>query len=270
LTGPLSEIVAEEALFALDFDGTLAGIVERPPEARLVDGADETLRALAGAGAQIALVTGRDAVDVLELTGLADLAGLTVKGLHGAQTWRAGTLSSPAEPAGLATLRNQVRQLVSSTPSSDIGDLWIEDLWIEDLWIEDKPLSMVVHAPRDLNTAPAQLDRVRRPLAELAAAAGMQVLPGRNVLEVRLPGFDKGRAVRELANSSPRRAVVYAGDDLGDVAAFDAIRELRAAGRSACSIAVVSSEVDGLQDHADLGVDGPQGLIALLRSLLRH
>ena len=57
----LSDIAAclSGALIALDFDGTLAPMVLDPSTSRPVAGVIDTLAALAGTGARIAIVTGR-------------------------------------------------------------------------------------------------------------------------------------------------------------------------------------------------------------------
>ena len=59
------------ALIATDFDGTLAPLVPDPEDSRPVAGAVDALAALAGRGAQVAVVTGRAADTVLRLGGLA-------------------------------------------------------------------------------------------------------------------------------------------------------------------------------------------------------
>ena len=46
-------------------------------------------------------------------------------------------------------------------------------------------------------------------------------------MEVRSPGMDKGKVVRDLAEEVDAGGFLFAGDDLGDVEAFDAVAELR-------------------------------------------
>ncbi|HET7902175.1 MAG TPA: hypothetical protein VFL59_13395, partial [Candidatus Nanopelagicales bacterium] len=94
---------------------------------------------------------------------------------------------------------------------------------------------------------------------------GFEVHPGSNVLELRLPGFDKAGAVRRLVDG--RSAALYLGDDLGDLPAFAAIRELRASGRTAYSVGVRSSDVAELAGAADVEVDDPAAAVALLAEL---
>jgi trehalose 6-phosphate phosphatase len=61
--------------------------------------------------------------------------------------------------------------------------------------------------------------------------------------------------------------VLYCGDDLGDLAAFAAVRELRADGVPGCTVASRSQESPQVAEAADLAVDGPSGVVRLLAAL---
>ena len=61
----------------------------------------------------------------------------------------------------------------------------------------------------------AEFDRLRGPVTELAGRVGLALEPGRYVLELRPPGSDKGKAVRELAVQLSPAAVMFCGDDPG-------------------------------------------------------
>jgi trehalose 6-phosphate phosphatase len=87
------------------------------------------------------------------------------------------------------------------------------------------------------------------------------------VLELRGPGVDKGSALRRFVHEQGGRSVLFAGDDLGDLAAFGAVRELRAEGLSGVTVCSASDEVSELRRQADIVVDGPAGVVALLDRL---
>ena len=64
-------------------------------------------------------------------------------------------------------------------------------------WIEDKGLSLVIHTR--LTAEPDRLLGILHdPVTEIAAAPGLGVRPGREVLEICMPGINKGTAIREL------------------------------------------------------------------------
>ena len=237
------------ALVALDYDGTLAPVVGRPEEAVPQAGAVEVLVGLARQVGQVALVTGRPADVVVSLGGLETVPGLVVVGQYGVQRWQAGSLVEEPPPAGLTEAR-------AALPS-----LAVEP----GVRIEDKGQSLVVHTRRAEDPAGA-LARLRPGMSELARRSGLQLHTGRLVLELGPPGHDKGRALRGLAEGSS--AVLFAGDDLGDLAAFDAVEGLRAKGIAGLLVCSDSAEAPGeLRARADLVVPGPPGVVRLLNDL---
>lgn len=91
--------------------------------------------------------------------------------------------------------------------------------------------------------------------------------PGRLVLELRPPGMDKGVALLEYVRETGASAVLYAGDDLGDLPAFAAVDKLRSDGVPGLLVCSGSDEVTELRERADVVVDGPEGVVRLLRAL---
>jgi trehalose 6-phosphate phosphatase len=232
------------ALYALDYDGTLAPIVDRPEDAVPQPGAVAALERLPG---RVALLTGRPAAVVVELGGLAQVPGLVVLGQYGVQRWEAGALVEEPPLPGLPAARAQLLALATEPG----------------LLVEDKGHSLVVHARL---AADGALDRVRAQVAAVAADGGFELHEGRLVLELRPPGHDKGRALRSLAAGAT--AVLYAGDDVGDLAGYDAVEELRT--RGVPGLLVCSDSAEGpaeLRRRADLVVPGPPGVVALLAEL---
>jgi trehalose 6-phosphate phosphatase len=103
---------------------------------------------------------------------------------------------------------------------------------LPELWIEDKGSALALHYRR----AP-RLQAAVRALAEQAldGIADAQLLPGDQVLEIRAPGQDKGKALAYFMDRSPfagRRAVAL-GDDHTDEDAFVA-----AQARGGCGVVV--------------------------------
>ncbi|MGA5581356.1 trehalose-phosphatase [Streptomyces thermodiastaticus] len=253
----------ERAVIALDFDGTLAPIVPDPDQARAHPEAVPTLAALAPKVASVAVVTGRPPGVAVHHGGFAGVPGLehlVVLGHYGAERWDAatGTVTAPPEHPGVAAVRAELPGVLDRSGAG------------EGTWIEEKGRSLAVHTRRAADPR-AAFEQLREPLAALAAEHGLIVEPGRMVLELRPPGMDKGVAlldhVRALHEDSGVSAVLYAGDDLGDLPAFAALDRLRADGVPGLTVCSGSTEVTELSQRADLVVDGPAGVVALLRSL---
>jgi len=243
------------ALIALDFDGTLAPIVADPTQARATAAAVDALHQLAGLAGTVAIITGRPAADAAAFAGVAAVPEVIVLGHYGMQRWERGRLSSPALPPGLAVARADLPAVLASA-GADPGT-----------WIEDKGEALAVHTRRAAQPQP-ELERLRGPLTQLASRTGLAVEPGRLVLELRPPGADKGQALRDLAAERSAAAVLFCGDDLGDRAAFEAVRELRADGTPGLAVASGSAETpEPIMAEADLVVSGPTGVAELLAGL---
>ncbi len=217
----------------LDVDGTLAPIVARPEEAKVPEETRDVLRALVARYALVAAVTGRPGALGRELVAVD---GIEVAGVHGlelepeAEAWRA--------------------RLHAFAESVD--------------WpVEDKGLSVAFHyrTHEDPAMARAELERV----AARANEEGLKARFGRMVLEVLPPvEASKGTAVRRLLDRAGLSRALYAGDDTTDLDAFAAVENLEVG----VKVAVRSAEApQQLLDRADVVVDGPEGLVALLREL---
>jgi trehalose 6-phosphate phosphatase len=123
-----------------------------------------------------------------------------------------------------------------------------------------------VHARRAADPD-AAIEALRRPVGELAQQLGLDSHDGRGVLEIRMPGYDKGAVLLRLIDRFDPAAVLFAGDDLGDLPAFAVVRDVREQGRVAWSIGASSAEVPELAEAADVHVDGPAGVVAVLTAL---
>jgi trehalose 6-phosphate phosphatase len=247
------------ALLATDFDGTLAPIVEDPDQARPYPGAVDALARLGTRLGAVVIVTGRPAGQAVEYGGLADVPGLerlVVFGHYGLERWDAAT--------GLVTAPDAAPAVIAA--SQEIADVLQAADAHDGTWVEDKGASLAVHTRRTADPAVA-LEAVRGAVAALASRHGLHVEPGRYVLELRPPGINKGSALAGAVAAYDARSVVFAGDDLGDLAAYDAVDRLRADGMPGLLICSGSTETTQLAARADIVVDGPPGVTAFLTAL---
>lgn len=248
------------ALVALDFDGTLAAIVERPEDSRLVPGAHEVLQLLAAAVGTLAIVTGRAADEAVRLGELDGVPGVRVLGHYGLQTWYGGELTGPPPDAAVERARAKVAALLAAGAP-------------EGVYIEDKEHSFVVQT-RPAASPQQALDDLTPALQAVAAAAGLEAVPGKLVLELRPSGTDKGTVLRQLQAETGATTVIYVGDDVGDVPAFEALEAMRVAGEIA-GLAVIAMPPSGgdeapprLLELADLVLPGPEAVVAWLAGLV--
>lgn len=248
---------ARQAAVCLDFDGTLSPIVDDPEEARPLPGVVDVLAALARRFAAVAVVSGRPAAFLAENVAAP---GVRLVGLYGMETVVDGRVLVDPEverwrPAVLAAAVEASRH---------------PDVVASGAWLEHKGLALGIHLRRIKDPA-AWEDRLRVAAEEIAARHDLRVAPGKLVFELRPPvERDKGDAVRTVVVDTGARLAMVAGDDLGDLAAFEAARQLRETGRAGLCVAVRSPESPPeLLAAADLVVDGPEGLRDLLAELAR-
>lgn len=244
----------------LDFDGTLAPIVDDPTTARIHERAHEVLAGLAAVVRSVAVITGRPARQVVTLGSLealgdtvhADGREVLVLGQYGNQRWSSTDrrIISPPPPAGLASLMAELPRLLLRADATSA-------------WVEEKGLAVAVHTRR-MDDPGAAFERLLPVLSEAADRHGLQVEPGRSVVEIRGPGVDKGISVRTLAGELDAAAFVFVGDDLGDLEAFRAVHELGVPHFLVCS---GSTEESALVDLADAVVPGPAGVMDFLADL---
>ena len=254
---------ASSAVVALDFDGTLSPIVDDPEAAHIHPEASDVLVELAGAVAAVAVVTGRPARQALALGGLDDVGNLIGEagkelylfGQYGNERWTSTQrrVISPRPPHGLATF---LRELPRVLRSVDAGDAFVED----------KGLAVAVHTRR-LEDPEAAFERLLPKLRDLAGQHDLVVEPGRNVIEIRSHGMHKGLVVRTLVEELEAGAFLFAGDDLGDLEAFEAVGELAREGMPTLLVCSASTEESRLAALADVVVKGPQGVLDFLRQL---
>jgi len=251
--------VAPEVLVGLDFDGTLSPIVDDPDRAVIHPDGPRVLAALAARVRAVVVVTGRPARQVVDLgdldrvaDGLPDGARLVVMGQYGNERWDASSreFTSPEPPAGLQAFRDELPRLLKAERA-------------EGAHIEEKGLAVAVHTRR-LPDPAAAFARLEAALADAAERHGLSLEPGRLVLEVRAPGMHKGLALEAAVAEHGAGGVLFAGDDLGDLEAFEAVRTLGDGGMPALVVCSGSQEQEALAELSDVVVDGPAGVLDLL------
>ena len=243
-----------DALIASDFDGTLSPIVADPGAAHAHPGAIAALRRLATPIGTLAIITGRPVAQAVQLGALAGVPGIIVLGHYGWERWQDGQITSPPSPPGVNEAHAELPAVLAAAHAPD------------GVWVEDKGHALAVHTRRSADPD-AALAGLRGPLEELARRTGLALEPGRRVIELRPPGMDKGVALTELARERGARSILFFGDDLGDLAAFAAVRALRADGIPGATIVSAAPESELSPDEGDLRVDGPDGVAEFLGAL---
>lgn len=202
-------------LVALDFDGTLSPIVERPGDAALLEGLEGPLRRLVGRGDTVAaIVSGRGLADVRSRVALDAMyyAGNHGFEIEGPDVERVHPAAAGARPALEACVAG-LGVALSEEPGTEV---------------EDKQWTLSIHYRR-AERAGAE-GRVREAVERHCRRPGLRVTEGKKVFEVRPDvEWDKGRATRFLLDTVGAGAAlpaIFIGDDRTDEDAFVVVRDL--------------------------------------------
>jgi trehalose 6-phosphate phosphatase len=210
---------APTILVGLDFDGVLAPLVPDPKMSRLLPTSAAAIADLTVLpGVSVAVVSGREANDLVELADVP--AGTRVVGSHGAQ-W--GTVV--AGPDGVGALEASPVELTAEQASlraelirltHEIAD------GVEGAWVQEKPAAAVLHTRRAGRDDAARLTQA---VLDGPATRAVQVIVGKEVVEMAVLEVTKGDALVRLRQETGVDAVLYAGDDTTDEDAFAVLGE---------------------------------------------
>lgn len=214
----VAEVAGRRPAFFLDYDGTLAPIVERPEDAVMASETREVLRRLAARFPAV-VVSGRGRPDV---AGLVDLPELTYAGSHGFD------IEGPAVDGGEHGLRYQAAAEAEPAVAAVTAALERELAGVPGAQVEPKRFTVAVHYRRvpegRFAEVEAAVDR------QVAAHPELRKAHGKKVFELRPDlDWDKGRAVlwvlEALGLDRPGVVPLYVGDDVTDEDAFRALAE---------------------------------------------
>lgn len=190
--------------------------------------------------AVVALISGRRSED---LRRLVDVDGLEYEGLYG----------------------------LAAAPTRDEAEVDRAIAAVPHAWAEAKGGDAVsVHyrqSPDPVEARRALLEL----LAPIAERSGRRVIEGKQTVELVPDGVPlKGGVVRRLISDHGLSAALYAGDDAADIEAFTELERAREEdGVRILRVAVRGSETPpDVIEAADEIVDGPDGLVELLRELV--
>lgn len=201
---------AGTTLVALDFDGVLAPLVDDPAASRALPASARALARLVDAGVPVALVSGRSLADLWAVA--QPPPGAHLVGGHGAEHGRAtedGLVREPFDlpPDGARALADLTAALEALTDGTTAR-------------VEHKPASVVLHTR---TAGPDDARRLTDAALALGRDAGVDVLTGKDVVELSVLEVSKGEALRTLRSRLGVTRVFYAGDDVTDERAFAAL-----------------------------------------------
>jgi trehalose 6-phosphate phosphatase len=234
-----------------DLDGTLSKIAAKPEKAVITREMKSALKNLSMKYGVVAVITGRDAANAKTMIGLDNLIYV---GNHGLE--RIDNVSHTLIPEA----ENYVR--ISEEVASELLRLSSG----EGVTIEKKRIGVAIHYRLAENKAEAYR-QVRKLAGSMAEKYSLRIYEGRNVVEIKPDlKYDKGDAVRDIAEEQELNRAIYFGDDITDIDAFKELKRMRGEGWiDATCVAVSSNEIDpavaGEADYLVGGVDDVQTIL---------
>ena len=236
---------AGHLLVAMDFDGTMAPLVDHAGDARALPRSAAAFAALTELPrTTTALISGR-ALDSLRAVASPPEETLLI-GSHGAEVWMGPGSSElmldDAQRELLAEVRRELEGIVEQAP----GTL-----------LEDKPAGVVLHTR--LAADDVAEDAVAAARTVLQDRSGVFLKSGNRVLETSVVNASKGEGIAFLRQAAGATAVAFAGDDTTDE---DALASLVPGDLG------VKVGLDFTQ--AEFRVEAPVHVCELLEALLRE
>ncbi len=199
----------EHLLVAMDFDGTMAPLVDHAGDARALPRSAAAFAGLAELPrTTTALISGR-ALDSLRAVAFPPENTLLI-GSHGAEVWMGPGSSQLMLDDGQRELLAEVRKELAEIAEQAPGTL-----------LEDKPAGVVLHTR--LASADVAEDAVAAARAVLQDRSGVFLKTGHRVLETSVVNASKGEGIAFLRQAAGATAVVFAGDDTTDEDAFGSL-----------------------------------------------
>ena len=253
-TQALAVLRARPSALITDVDGTLSPIVSSPQEAEVLPECRGALAKLAGTLDLVAVVSGRRVEDVRRMVGLDQL---TYIGNHGLESWSRADGHQNKAGSYTSTMAGVLRTLKDKLES------------LAGIHLEDKGTVVSIHYRTSPDPAIAR-QAIFEAIEETPAVGGLAIREGKRVIEIRPPlAINKGTVITELAKAYRLKGILYLGDDLTDIDAFRAIRELREIGEVlGLSAGVGGTETPNeLAAASDILLSGPEAAARFLQVL---
>ena len=203
----------------LDYDGTLAPIVDKPEEAFLPKETRELIINLAkNSNCKIAIISGRAINDVKERVGIKNII---YAGNHGLEIEGPKIKFKARVHPKFLTILNSIKEELTKKLSG-----------IEGAFVEDKGLTLSLHYRLvDKKNISDVKTIFRETVITHSVGDRIRVKSGKMIFEVRPPiDWDKGKVVlwllsrQQFINKNKKVLPIYIGDDITDEDAFCAIR----------------------------------------------
>lgn len=250
----------EKTAVITDIDGTISKIVLDPYDASISQIMKTTLEKLVNKFQIVGVITGRNVRNAKEML---EVEGLLYIGSHGLEYLKDDEIYIEPEVEEYLPLIKKVAQNIQTE----------EELCnIKNILFQEKGLCFTVHY-RKCEDQEGTRRKILDAINELEGLENFKITEGRKVVEIRPKiGHDKGTILEKLINENKLEKVIYLGDDVTDVDAFNKLKELNGKDKvTGAGIVVVSEEVpEYVEENASFYVKGVEEVQKFFNWLLEN
>jgi trehalose 6-phosphate phosphatase len=236
----------EKTAVITDIDGTISKIVLDPYEATITQIMRATLKKLVDKFQLVGIITGRNVKNAKEML---EVDGLLYIGSHGLEYLKDDEIYIEPEVEEYLPIIQKIAQNIQTE----------EELYnIKNILFQEKGLCFTVHY-RKCEDLEGTHRKILEAINEMEGIEKFKITEGRKVVEIRPKiGHDKGTILEKLIFENDVEKIIYLGDDVTDVDAFNKLKELKENGNvNGAGIVVVSEEVpEFVKENASFYVNG--------------
>lgn len=214
-----------------DIDGTISEIAPTPEKALVTKAMQNMLVKLKEKFSMVAVISGKSALNAREMVGVE---GLLYVGNHGMEFLKDGKLSKhPDVEKYIPVIKKTGQKLKNGDISSMKG-----------LIFEDKGICYTIHY-RLSNPSDNPREKILKTLHGDPECKKLNISEGRQLVELKPPiSCDKGTILHDIIEEYGLEKIIYLGDDITDLDAFDKLKQMQNEGKiRGSSILVLSSEI---------------------------
>lgn len=206
----------QKIFFFFDYDGVLVPIQDNPATAYISAKTKSNLLKLAkNSSFKVAIVTGRDLRTLKKLTRIKTKE-ITLIGSHGLEMLHKGrtTFLHGKNETMLKKIKPKAISIAKSIANG---------------FVENKPYTITYHI-RDLkkrNLAIKLKKGLEKLITKLKLQKKLQVLEGKNIVEIMSKDVTKGKAVEKMIKLYSKYLPIYFGDDVTDISAFKIVKKYK-------------------------------------------
>lgn len=235
---------ASSVLIALDFDGTLAHLVDNPDDARMTPECAGALATLTNhPSVHVALVSGRSVKDLMRVAE-ADPRWWLV-GSHGVEIVGPEGSGVHIAPEPDSAEREALWQAFGEVAAQFPG-----------VWVEQKSQGAAMHTRGVSSEVESSVHHLLLPVIE-GFGASLTTRRGHGIVESALRSANKGDGINALRDYLTPEVVVFMGDDLTDEDGFAVLRP-----------GDVGVKVGGDPTRAEYRIEDPDNVAQFLRALV--